>query len=260
MYLKENSEYRIVYIVFDEGYISYAICYKDNPKVSHTGHYYPNGQNLLSDIGASSGYLVEPDAESQSIVELLLTIEPEDTIDYGARAMTRANTVTTEEAALEYAENYAPGWKTPVNSRLIGSSGKYPVTVNLYEHVNGYCTEENIVNYYINGTLVSLASLFFKLNLTKIKNVVTNVFDGVSDYVAQKNGTLSYFEIDNTRTKTARIDGETWYWAGWDRTYCVYSGDKATKVEQTWDLAHSDYNEDISYFAEKAYYNYTHPY
>lgn len=268
MYLKETSEYRIVYIVFDEGYISYAICYKDNPKVSHTGYYYPSEQKQFSQTGTSVDYLAEPDAGSKSIVNVLLTLEPEKTIDFAARATpdvariaaAQSNTITTEEEALEYAADYAPGWKTPVTSRLIGTSWAYPVTVNLYEHVNGYCTEESIVKYYAQDTLTSLASLIFKLNLTKIKNVVTNAFDGVSDYIAQVNGTLSYFEVDNTRTKTARIDGQTWYWAGWDRTYCVYSGDKATRVEQIWDLAHSDYDEGISYYAEKAYYNYTNQY
>lgn len=32
------------------------------------------------------------------------------------------------------------------------------------------------------------------------------------------------------------------------------------KVEQLWDWSHWDYNEDITYFADKAYYSYTHPY
>ena len=260
MYLKENSEYRIVYIVFDEGYISYAICYKDNPKVVHTGYYYPNEQQNRN-MGTSFACSVEPDAGSASIVEELLVLEPENTIDFAARATANNPTITTEEQALEYAEDYAPGWKTPVNSWLVGVSAKYdPVIVKLYEHISGTCTEENVVNYYVNDTLVSLAALFFKLNVTKIKNVVTNVFDGVSDYVAQKNGTLAYFELDNTRNKTARIDGKTWYFATWERTYCVYSGDKSTKVEQLWDWSHSDYNEDITYFADKAYSSYTNQY
>lgn len=261
MYLKETSVYRIVYIVFDDGHISYAICYKDNPKVSHTGYYYPDRQNHLTNAEASFVYSFEPDAGSKSIVDLLLTLEPESTINFAARATTQAttrtNTITTEAAALQFAEDHAPGWKTPVNSRLIGRSGKYSVTVDLYEDINGYCTEKNVVNYYINDTLASLASLFFNLNLTKIKNVVTYVLRGTSDYVAQKNGTLSFFDIDNTGTKTARIEGKTWYWSGWDRTYYVYSGDKATKVERTSNLAHPDYNNDITYFAEKAYSNYS---
>ena len=254
MYLEENSEYRIAYIVYEEGYISYSICYKDNLGVAHTGYYYPNEQKH-NEVDEASDYIEEAFAAEENIVNILLNLDTEETIDFTSRLQTRA-TILTEEDALNFAANYASGWKTPVNSRLIGQSGAHPVTVKLYEHVNGYCNLDNIVNYYINDTLVSIASIAFKFNLTKLKNVITNVFDGVRDYVAQKNGTLTYFTIDNTRTKTARINGDTYYWAGWDKEYCVYSGDKATKVEQTYNFAHSDYNESITYFAQKAYDNY----
>lgn len=255
MYLEENSEYRIVYIVFNAGYISYAVCYKDNPGVSHTGYYYPDGQNPGDDLGTASIYSPETNVEDAHIVELLLILEPENIVDFKSREAARA-AILTEAEAVTFAESYAPGWKAPVNSRLIGQSWEYPVTVSVYEHVNGCCTEQNILRYYANDTIVSIASVFLKLNATKIMNVVSNVFKAGFDYVAQQNGTLTYFEIDNTRTKTARIDGQTWYWAGWDRTYCVYSGDKATRVEIIWDVAHSDYDEGVSYYARKAYDSY----
>ncbi len=49
---------------------------------------------------------------------------------------------------------------------------------------------------------------------------------------------------------------KTYYWAGWDRTYCVYSGDKATFTELTYNYAHTDYDYDNVYFGEKAIYSY----
>lgn len=255
IYLEENSEYRIAYIVYNEGYISYSICYKDNPGIAHTGYYYSNDQkpNEVSD------YSEKVFTTDENIVDLLLNLDTEDTVNFVSRPQSRS-TIITEEDALDFVANYASGWKTPVNSNLIGESWKYPVTVKLYEHVNGYSNRDNIVNYYVKDTFVSILSVAFKFNITKLKNVITNVFDGARDYIAQENGTLTYFTIDNTRTKTARINGTTYYWAGWDREYCVYSGDKATKVEQTYNFAHSDYTNDINYFAQKAYYNYTNNY
>lgn len=253
MYLEETSTYRIAYIIYNDGEISYSICYRDNPGVAHTGSYSIDNSDGYS-IVTKSVVSEDSDAEIASIVDVLLELEPDEVIDFSSRPQPRS-TILSEEDALEFAEDWAPGWETPVTSNLLGT---YPgsLTVYVYESVQGDVTRDNIVYYYINDTLASIVSLVFGLNLTKVKNIVTNAYDLISGYIAQCNGTLTYFTIDNSRTKTARIFGSTYYWAGWDRTYAVYSGDKATFVEVTYNFAHSDYEESIAYFGEKALTNY----
>lgn len=255
MFVKENSEYRIAYIEYNNGDISYSVVYKSNPSVVHEGYYNAEEYNL------PNIYSVEPNDSNCDVVDQLLALEPESTIDFSSREVETptvfANTVLTEADALNCASQWATGWETPVSSKWIGTSFAYPVTVAVYESVLGNCTEKSVVRYYIQDSLTSIVSLLFKLNITKVMNVVTNVFSLGKGYVAQKNGTLTYFEIDNSRTKIATIYGKTQYWSGWDRKYCVYSGDKSTKVEQIYNLCYWDYSNSISYFAQKAYDSYS---
>lgn len=259
MYLEENSEYRIVYIIDDIGDIDYSICYKDDPGVAHTGSYSPNSKEADTVDEASPSNLartvVKIDSSADNVIDTILSLEPEKVVDFASRPQPRATIISTTDA-LNYAKNYAPGWKTPVNSRLVGAYRPNNITVNVYESVNGTVKRDNIFYYYANDTLISIISVCFKFNLTKAKNVITNVYNGARDLVAQKNGTLTYFTIDNTRTKKATINGTTYYWASWDMNYAVYSGDKKTMVEKTWDFAHSDYNNSVSYFGGKALSNY----
>jgi len=263
MYLEENSEYRIVYIIDDMGDIDYSICYKNNPGVAHTGTYSSNSVEADTVDEASPSNLarnfVNTDSSNNNVIDTLLSLEPEDVVDFASRPQSRATIISTTDA-LNYAKIYAPGWKTPVNSRLVGDYRPNNITVNVYESINGNIIRDNIFNYYVNDTLISIISVCFKFNMTKATNVITNGYNTVKDLVAQKNGTLTYFTIDNTRTKMAKINGTTYYWAGWDMNYAVYSGDKKTMVEKTRDFAHSDYNNSVSYFGDKALYNYNNGY
>lgn len=238
MYLEEKSEYRIAYIIYNDGYITYSVCYKDNPSIAHMGSYYPDYF-----LNTSNNDVLHDFVETNNVVSTLLSLEPEESIDFSARPHAKSNTIITTSDALEYARNYAPEWKTPINSNQIGAYRPGNITVNVYESVNGRATRDTILNYYKNDTLASIASIAFGFNITKLMNVVSNVFDGTRDYIAERNGTLTYFTIDNSRTKTARINGDTYYWAGWDREYGVYSGDKKTAVEVAYNFAHSDYNQ-----------------
>ena len=241
MYLEENSEYRIVYIMFDSGYISYSTCYKNSPNIAYTGHY---------SLNSSESYAVA-NVNCNDVVRTLLDLDPDKIIDFSTRPQTRT-TILSESAALEFAANYGPGFQTPTpTAKILGMVYSQGISVSIYEIVKGIATAKNVIKYYAGDTLVSLASLIFGLNLTKIMNIVTNVFDGASDYVAQVNGTLTYYHVDNGRTKIATIDGQTYYWAGWDMIYSVYSGDKGSFVEVYYNHSHSDYNN-LSYFAQKA--------
>lgn len=242
LYVEENTEFRIAYLIYNDGHMDYSICYKNNPGVAHTGYYYPNEDTAQY-------------AANDDIVSTLLNMEPEKVVDFSARPQSRA-TVLTEEDAIRHASDWADGWMTPVTLKNLGSYTSGGITATVYEAVNGHATEECVVNYYVNDTITSLVSIFFKFNTTKLLRVVSNVLNASGDYVAQKNGTLTYFTVDNTRTKTARINGKTNYWAGWDKFYGVYSGDKGTRVEPGYELAHSDYHQSVSYFGQKAIDNY----
>lgn len=253
MYLEETATYRIVFVVYDTGNVSYSVCYKNNPGVVHSG------ESSVIDLDSNISFNVRSiDNIFPDYADKLLELDVDETIDFASRPTPR-NTVLTEDDAFDFVSKWGPGWKTPVTSNLLGTYYG-SMTVKVYEHVNGTVTRDNIVNYYIGDTLSSIAALVFGLNLTKIKNIVTNGFNLIRGYIAQENGTLTYFTIDNTRTKTARINGQTYYWAGWDRNYCVYSGDKATFTEVIYNLAHSDYEYDNAYFGEKAIYNYNNGY
>lgn len=248
MYLEETDTYRLVFNLYNNGKIDYSICYKNDPHVVYSGAYSSGGPRGIVDPNILSSHKMW-----SGLVDDLLNSEPTEVTDFGAR--TARSTVLTEAQALNYVSQWGPGWKTPVNSVLLdtyyGSK-----TVQIYESVDGIVERDNIVNYYIGDTLKSLVALFFGFNLSKIKNVVTNGYNLVKGYIAQANGTLTYFTIDNTRTKMACISGQTYYWSGWDRMYCVYSGDKATFAEVTYNLAYADYNYDTAYWGEKAIANY----
>jgi len=252
MYLEENSEYRIAYIVYNAGYITYSVAYKDNSGIAHTGSYYPN-DFVESDVANNTGYsnVLNDHVNTNNLVSLLLSLEPEESIDFSSRAQAK-NNVLTPAAALQFARDHAPQWKTPVNSSQIGSYRPGNITVNVYESVRGTARRDTIVNYYRNDTLISIAAFAFGFNLTKLINCVTNIFDGTRDYIAQVNGTLTYHTIDNSRTKIATINGTTYYWSAWDREYGVYAGDKRTSVEVIYNHMFSDYNNNVTYFGQKA--------
>ena len=254
MFLEETADYRIVFIEYDYGSISYSICYKSNPGIAYTGKISMGDvetveqRNKRISRGEFPGY-----------TNVLLSIDSDNVIDFASRSEPKA-TILTESAALAFASSYAPGWKTPVSSKLIGTYYASGLTVSVRETVKGIATRDNIVNYYIGDTLVSLISVVFQLSLSKVIKVITNIYNAAGDYIAQKNGTLTYFTVDNTRTKVAKISGQIYYWAGWDRIYCVYSGDKKTFTELTYNMKHSDYDNSVSYFGEKAIYNYNNGY
>lgn len=242
IYLEETYDYRIAFIVYDTGILSYSICYRNNPGVVLSGE---------KKISSISNYMSN---NVFDCIENLLKSDIDEVMDFSARPII-LSTISTTSEALNFASKYAPGWKVPTTSKFLGTYYGSK-TVNIYEHVNGTATQDCVVKYYIGDTLKALASLAFGFNLTKLMKVVTNVYDATKGYIAQRNGSLTYFTIDNTRTKTARINGKTYYWAGWDKTYCVYSGDKATFTESTYDYAHTDYDYDNAYFGEKAIYSY----
>lgn len=242
MYLEENSEYRIVYIMFNAGYISYSICYKNSPNIARTGHYFLN---------SSEPYAIA-NVNCNDIVSTLLDLDPDEIIDFSARPQTKT-AILSEAAALECAANYAPGFQTPTaTAKILGMVYSQGISVSIYEMVKGTATAKNVIKYYVGDTLASLASLVYGLSLSTIIDIVTNAFNGISDYVAQANGTLTYYHVDNSRTKIATIDGQTYYWAGWDMIYNVYSGDKGSFVNVYYNHSHSDYNNNLSYFAQKA--------
>lgn len=244
IYLEENIEYRVAYIVYDGGRIQYSITYRDNPNVAHIGNY---------DISTRT------QQTHDSIVNILLNLVPEEVVNFATRPQLRGSILTADDA-IEFASNYATGWKNPVNSKYLGSYSSSGLTAKIYESINADAEERCILHYYAQDTLVSIASAVRGLSLSKVMKVVTNILSSGGDLLAQYNGTLSYFDIDNTRTKTSGIDGKVYYFAGWDVTYDVYSGDKKTFVERTYNFQHSDYNYSNEYFGQKAIDSYNNPY
>lgn len=242
MYLEETSNYRVVFFVKCGGETSYAIMYKNNPGVVYSGEYY-NVVDIYS-------------VQFPNIVNDLLNQKPTAVIDFASRPREKS-TVLSETAALEYCKKYAPGWKAPINSKVLGNYTSGGITASVTESVNGIAKEENVISYYIGDSLIALAALITGLKLDKIMDLISNVAVAGGDYIAQVNGTLTYFTVDNTRTKMASISGEIHYWAGWDVIYGVYSGDKSTFVEKVHDFAHSDYDKSVDYFGQKAIDNYS---
>lgn len=245
MHLEETDFYRIVYFIPNdiEEAVSYSICYKDTPGVAHVGTLALFEQEVFA-------------SDNKDITSNILSRTAEKVIDFISRAQVQSNTVHTAQDALNYVSAYGPDWRTPVNSRLIGQYRPGNITVNLYESIEGRCTESNLLAYYIDDPLGAIISVLGGISLSDILSVVTYLYRVGTGYVAKANGTLTYFKIDNTRTKAARINGGVYYWAGWDMIYKVFSGDKGTEIKKVRDYAHPDYNENINYFGAKAIENY----
>ena len=237
IYLEETETYRIAFTVHHDGRVTYSVCYKNNSGVVYSGEYFI--QNTRS-------------AETfPEIVDILLSLEPTKVTDFTSRPVSKG-TITSADKAVDFCASYAPGWRTPVDFEWLGTQSSGGITVIVYESVNGYGEEKVYLNYDVGTLIESLITLLDGFNIEAIIDIVTVGVNGTGDLVAQVGGIITHYRVDNTRTKIATISGDTYYWAGWDMIYDVLSGDKSTSVTVERDYAHPDYNNNISYFVQKA--------
>lgn len=266
MYLEENYEYRLAYTVYNAGYITYSICYKNNPGVVYTGKYYLDEIQENDTAATNHADDLESLMENNHIVDILLNLEPDEIIDFSARSngldvdvpiklQSSGNKIITTDDAIRFCENNMRDWKTPVNSSLIGAYKPKDITVYVYESVAGRANRECIVKYYANETIESILAAAIGFSLKTLLKCVWHTINVAGEYIAQRNGTLTFFTIDNTRTKTARINGKTYFWSGWDVEFELYSGDDVHCVLAR-DHAYSDYDNSITYFGQKALESY----
>ena len=244
IYLEDTPEYRIAFLIKNNGEIDYSVCYANNPGVVYAGEYL---NRKTSSVNTS---------QFPDFVDEMLSLSPTRVTDFRYRIRPKSNQVIfTEEDALEYCERYAPNWRTPVNNDLLGMVSLQGLRVNVYESVNGIVVCEGLWDYLKGDYILDLITLPLRLE-DIIVNFISTTLDSKGDIIAAINGSFSYFTVDNTRTKIATISGDTYFWSGWDMNYEVISGDTRTEVNTTRNYAHPDYNNSVSYFAEKAVESY----
>ena len=257
MYLEETSDYAIAFTVYDDGLITYAIRYEENPDLIYSG-----AVSAEQNREAERQEAFSLSADRFALVDELLEIEATDVTDFSKRE-TRGDpqrstpAVTTPAAALAFVKQYGPGFKYPTNYALIGTYYGTK-TVQLYQTIDAIPSSIGSFAYYAGDLVESLflGVLTSGISWTTLLGLVPWAYNVTNGYRLQSNGTLYLFKVENPRTRMACIDGVTYYWAGWDRNYHVYSGTEATEVEVSYNLEAADYNYDLNYWGEKAITNY----
>lgn len=257
MYFEETSDYAIAFTVYDNGRITYAVRYEENPDLIYSG-----AVSAEQNREAERFEVFSLSADRFALVDELLEIEATDVTDFNKRedredSQRSTPDITTPAAALNYVKQYGPGFKYPVNYALIGTYYGTK-TVQIYQTIDAIPSPIGSFAYYA-GDLVEtlfLAVLTSGLKWATLLELIPWVYNVTTGYILQSNGTLYLFKVENTRTRMACIDGVTYYWAGWDRNYHVYSGTESTEVEVSYNLEAADYNYGLDYWGEKAITNY----
>ncbi|MBR5572343.1 MAG: hypothetical protein IKV99_06860, partial [Oscillospiraceae bacterium] len=232
MYFEETSDYAILYTVYDEGNISYAIRYNETPSLIHSGLVSAEQRR-----GMSAGTAALSSADTFALVGELLQLKPMEVVDFSKREASGASTrdlpaATTPAEALAYARDNISGYSVPMNYALIGTYYGTK-TVQIYQTVGAYVSNLGLLHYYIDDIIdaVLLAYITSGVSLAGLISVIPTVFKVGKGYLAIKNGSVYLFKIENPRTRMACIDGVRYYWAGWDRNFHLYFGTDGSNWE-----------------------------
>jgi len=231
-YLKENSEYRIVYIVSDEE-VEYSIVYKDNPNIVNIGHYALTDKTKIN---------FSKDISSESMVEILKTLDVEEQLDLSERRVADTKSSADAISEIKKLKNY----RTP-GSTTLGSTTRNGITAKATEHILGTMITSNSLRYYSGDLITSIIAAIPKLTLPKALKIISNVAS-----IITANGTVEFYIYDNSRTKLSSINSKTYFSSGHDVRFEAAYGDKKRLTEESYNKKYSDYDQNATYFNNKA--------
>ena len=239
LYHVQNDNFLLYYVVYNEGFVDYAIVFTNNNNQVLSGSFPISQESSLESIEALATSLTNVKASSISI-----------------RTPSTSRAIGNEAYALDLCSADSK-WIDPFDDQWLGSQTISGVKASLYESATAYADEQNVFYYELEENLTSiLAALGGKVSTDLAKAVIVFTYKAGSGYVSQSAGTLKYYHVMNYATKWVEINGTTWYYAGKERAYDVLMTDSSSEYEREYYTDHSDYNNSKSYFFEKAFANY----